>query len=582
MHPANGDLGESNGAPSVDFRTALAVTMQSSPGVYSVLAGSGLSTGAGIPTGWAVVQDLIRRVAKAQGVSADDVEDSPERWWKRTFGEDPRYDRLLEALTVTDPERQRLLRDYFDPPSPAGGRIAPTPAHHALAALSAHATIKVIVTTNFDHLIEHALDQIGLSYQVLANEYAIQGMTCLVHAPLTLVKVNGDYALPGMRNTPEELATYPEALTTLLARIFDEYGLLVVGWSGDYDTALANSIYACPTRRYHTYWATLNSSLTERARRLTDQRQARLIDTTGADEFLPDLVQQIERVERRAARRREPSALRILRYPPDRSFASDGWATPPLLQLRCITALGPATLEECEYIRTADRESILSALRAATLRARLASLATSPAVSAVPANADAQSLPTPLIDWHLTPSGYQTTERCSYRLGGDATAGVSALTRITLPNASSGSIMVVVDIAISIARKLRLGEVATLWRDGLVLTSGVLPDALDRVLPGDADPYETEVHAVAWTIDRENRHRDNDLGVRIDLQPLGEATSAPPMQLGLAHRLPGPLSEQQAAKLVVDSIEIMSLNAGYVNPTIGVDFVRQELGVPPG
>ena len=52
----------------VDPRVAAAAAIQAGRGVYVLLAGSGLSTAAGIKTGWQVVQDLIRRVAVAEGV----------------------------------------------------------------------------------------------------------------------------------------------------------------------------------------------------------------------------------------------------------------------------------------------------------------------------------------------------------------------------------------------------------------------------------------------------------------------------------------------------------------------------------
>jgi hypothetical protein len=58
--------------------------MHAAPGMYAVLVGSGLSTAAGIPTGWQVVQDLIRRVAVADGVNCEEVKDDPENYPLRT------------------------------------------------------------------------------------------------------------------------------------------------------------------------------------------------------------------------------------------------------------------------------------------------------------------------------------------------------------------------------------------------------------------------------------------------------------------------------------------------------------------
>jgi hypothetical protein len=47
----------------MDPLTQLVFAISSSPGVYALLLGSGVSSGAGIPTGWAIVEDLARRLA---------------------------------------------------------------------------------------------------------------------------------------------------------------------------------------------------------------------------------------------------------------------------------------------------------------------------------------------------------------------------------------------------------------------------------------------------------------------------------------------------------------------------------------
>ena len=49
--------------PGLDPTLALALGLSASPGVYAMLLGSGTSTAAGVPTGWGVVTDLIRKVA---------------------------------------------------------------------------------------------------------------------------------------------------------------------------------------------------------------------------------------------------------------------------------------------------------------------------------------------------------------------------------------------------------------------------------------------------------------------------------------------------------------------------------------
>ncbi len=64
----------------------LSLAIHSNPGVYAVLIGSGVSTAAGIPTGWDVTLDLIRKVA---AIEREDPEPDPEAWYRKKFGESP-------------------------------------------------------------------------------------------------------------------------------------------------------------------------------------------------------------------------------------------------------------------------------------------------------------------------------------------------------------------------------------------------------------------------------------------------------------------------------------------------------------
>jgi len=78
--------------------------------VFAVLLGSGISTAAGVPTGWEVVQRLIRRVAKMEDVDLDQTGQSPDEWYAGAFGCEARYDKLLGQLASTDRLRRDLLR----------------------------------------------------------------------------------------------------------------------------------------------------------------------------------------------------------------------------------------------------------------------------------------------------------------------------------------------------------------------------------------------------------------------------------------------------------------------------------------
>jgi hypothetical protein len=91
---------------------SLAFSIHSNPGVYALLLGSGVSRSAGIPTGWEVVQDLIRKLALLHG---EEPGPDLERWYQDKYGSEPEYSSLLNALAGTPDERSQLLRSYFEP-----------------------------------------------------------------------------------------------------------------------------------------------------------------------------------------------------------------------------------------------------------------------------------------------------------------------------------------------------------------------------------------------------------------------------------------------------------------------------------
>ena len=279
----------------IDPLHSLAFSMQSNRGVYAVLIGSGISKAAGVPTGWDVTLDLVRKLA---AVRNETPEPDPESWFRDTFGTGPNYSDLLDQLAKTQPERQQLLREYWEPTEAEReeGEKEPTAAHHAISALAARGFIKIIVTTNFDKLMERALSAGGVEATVLSTGDQIQGGPPLAHIQHLVFKVHGDYLDTRIRNTEAELAAYPAEVDALLDRIFDEYGLIVCGWSGEWDPALRAALERASSRRYTTYWTT-RSRPNAIAQRLIAHRKAEVIQIEDADTFFEKLKEDVTAIE---------------------------------------------------------------------------------------------------------------------------------------------------------------------------------------------------------------------------------------------------------------------------------------------
>jgi len=279
----------------IDPAHALAFSVFENRGVYALLLGSGLSRAAQIPTGWDITMDLTRRVAALEGVTG---ETDWEAWHQSRFGEPPSYSKLLDRLSSTAAERRSILHSYIEPSAEdlESGARQPTKAHHAIARMVRDGYIRVLITTNFDRLIENALREAGVEPTVIKSEDDLAGAIPLAHARCFVLKVHGDYLDTRLLNTDSELDQYGETQNRLLDRIFDEHGLIVCGWSGDWDAALRGAIARAPSRRYPVYWASrgVPSAI---AQDLINNRRAQLIAIEDADSFFFGLQQSLETLE---------------------------------------------------------------------------------------------------------------------------------------------------------------------------------------------------------------------------------------------------------------------------------------------
>jgi hypothetical protein len=270
---------------------SLAFSLQANPGIYALLLGSGASRSAGIPTSWEITLDLTRQLAASLGADAGD---DPAAWHTARYGTPPNYARLVRSLARSRTERSRLLRRYFEPGEEecSRGLKVPAAAHRAIAEMVAMGNVRVILTTNFDRLMERALEERGIAPVVIATPDAVEGALPLTHAECTVVKLHGDYLDSRARIVHSDLARYDARIDGLLDRVFDEFGLIVCGWSAEWDTALRSALQRCRNHRFSTYW-TIRSDPGASARRLLWLRRAETIRIRDADQFFRDLVEKL-------------------------------------------------------------------------------------------------------------------------------------------------------------------------------------------------------------------------------------------------------------------------------------------------
>ena len=316
---------------SIDSSERLAFSLTGSPGTYALLLGSGISSAAMIPTGWRITEDLIKQIAKMRRAE-EAASENPAAWYSNQFKKEPNYSALVEELGNTNSDRQSILDRYIEPDEQdlEQGWKLPTAAHKAVAKLAKLGVIRIIITTNFDRLLENALVEGQVPFAVISSPDDIDGMQPLSHSQgvCQVIKLHGDYKDSRILNTEEELKQYDERTDRLLDRIFDEFGIVVCGWSADWDIALRKAIRRCSTRRFGWYW-THRGETGEAADQIIQLRDAQRIPIEDAESFFTSLLDKVEALQEHNRPHPDSTALavamlkRFLPSPEDRIRLTD-------------------------------------------------------------------------------------------------------------------------------------------------------------------------------------------------------------------------------------------------------------------
>jgi len=138
----------------VDPILSLAITIAEVNKAYAIFLGSGVSKTVGISTGSEVLWDskkLLYKLVNEKEPKDKELKD----WFEKSEYKDFTYSKILKAICSSQEERRKFLEKYFI------GRD-PTDTHRIIADMVKKGLIKIIITTNFDRLMEKALDDADL------------------------------------------------------------------------------------------------------------------------------------------------------------------------------------------------------------------------------------------------------------------------------------------------------------------------------------------------------------------------------------------------------------------------------------
>jgi hypothetical protein len=556
----------------IDSMSALISSMHASPGLYAVLVGSGMSQSAGQPGAWEVLGKLITSYAAAQEVDLESMGVSPFDWWHQNMGVPPGYSNVLEQLEPTRGGRQNRLATYFQ-------HAVPSSAHQDLAGLCQSDKVQVVITTNFDRLIEQALSTLDVHFQVIHQDN-VTGMMPLVRGLTTVFKVNGDYLSLGMKNTSLELTRYTRTLATRLREVMRDYGLIVVGWSGQWDPGLRELLQANPARNYPMYWVAHQGLVSDQAQQLIDNRGAHQIDSSGADAFFSQVVSRLDRLDQLSRQHR--STRRALRYggvysPIQRNTVTsmpsrDIW-------IRTAVELGPTSLAETGYIDPSERQAILAALHEAEITKNLMNLSIMGAVTTwVPVESWATS---PV--WKISHEDHLTRDTVGFRLHSQSNhCDLTARSWLQTPEYGAGdNLLAIFDVGVgklmdlaNSPRKLSLEELAYLLLNQFAVQAEILSQTLHHLTEDTASLHKVEYHL--HVPPKQDNSPGGNISDYIDLSSLG-SDGRESRQMSVAFPLSEPLTSQDQLEIVIEGLRHIALSFGYAQPDDGITRLRNAL-----
>lgn len=257
---------------------------------YVLFCGAGISRDAGIPTGWDILLETLKKIRNQEESEGKDYSKGEmEKFYEENLN-DLTYSEVLESLYPSIEEQRAFLKDQFQD-------ISFGKSHKLIAEWVKEGLIRFIITTNFDSLLEQALDDAGLRgrYSVIST-----GEQVLTSKPWNNVEICRIYKIHGtieqgkIRNTRKDLIEIDNDLGKDLLDILERHGVIVLGYAGnDEDKAVMNTLNNRRFKGYTLYW-TVHKNYNDKVKQLIEKQDGRFLEITGASDFLEEVLNRVE------------------------------------------------------------------------------------------------------------------------------------------------------------------------------------------------------------------------------------------------------------------------------------------------
>ena len=288
---------------------SLAYNMADCRQKYVLFVGAGVSKDAGVPSGWDILIHTLEKIMMQEDGARKISKEEIEKYYKEKYEDRFGYSEIMGQLFPSNEEQRDYLKSFFK-------GISPGEAHRLIAELVKERLIKYIVTTNFDTLIEAALDDIGLKSQytvIDSNDDVLTSKPWNKEDICRIYKMHGTIEKGIIRNTKKDLIKLPEELAKDCLDVIERHGMIVLGYAANEDDKAACDIfYQRKFKGYTLYWTSINNMLSTNAARILSKQDGVVIPIKGASLFLRELMDRIKIAQRSAEQ--TPEAIAEVRF----------------------------------------------------------------------------------------------------------------------------------------------------------------------------------------------------------------------------------------------------------------------------
>lgn len=207
---------------------------------FDLFLGAGASISSGIHSGsdlvWLFKRELLSVSGKINGKKFQDLKvEANKKVIQSYFVEEDANVTNLYSYYFAKCYPDRLVRQEFLTSLVRDKK--PSIGFMCLSALVCQQKLNTVWTTNFDDLIEKAINKLDISCQVVSPENAKSVQNFKNDIP-TVVKLHGDFRYDALQNTDAELKKLENNLHQYFLYASSQRGLLVVGYSGSDESVL--------------------------------------------------------------------------------------------------------------------------------------------------------------------------------------------------------------------------------------------------------------------------------------------------------------------------------------------------------